>query len=920
MRDGGNMKKLDGVFPLWGPYSKKYMGISRVVDEDMQSGVRFDCTASPVVFGSGARVPNTTVPCGCRAWHCNDDYSYFSYRFDLENRDDVYSEVSYVRLSDESTLIRAEIFNNTQLIQNCLVNYFLSLEYRSDSYCDVSLPEKCLFIKADLYDEYEYKITRPWDSQNADAMKKGVFTDDSFYLGRGLGDRASKWHMPHRYLAPFGGEKGDRVSYELDRRVEFSKPVLTVRYRTSDIKYEQGKMVGVNYVPGREDAVFVLNGEKKLVFEATDELRIKTFELDSVPERLELVSQGKGGIEIDFFAVTEAEDKDSIKAYIKLHNVKPEINVTKCGEGFLSVLEYEDSDGDYRLRTFDENTRHRAINTGCLEDCLSSRLSNSDESFDDLTESFTSSFKDKHSDIGFFHNALVHTVFIEPSSSAVIYAVVSKGETEYKTKDEYEKIYLDAVSEYESFSLNTSGEKYEFSNELLKAAALTNVVYPIYKHGRYIIHHTPGKRWDCLYTWDSGFIGLAFLKYAPRFADYILDTYLSDEDNPDYAFVHHGSPVPVQFYIFNEMLNGDKKKEFTVKYYSRLKLYYDFFLGKIRGSTTAKFKSGLLTTYDYFYSSSGMDDYPAQVAMMNDGLRDTAAPVITTAQAIRIAKIMLKAANIIGKSDDADAYQKDIDRLTDALNRYSWDSESGYYSYVLHNDSYEPTGKYLTADGENRNKGLDGIYPIVAGACNSEQTEKIISHLKSEKEMLSRYGISAVDVSASYFKVNGYWNGNIWFAHQWFLFKTMLDLGESDFAYEIARRALDVWKRESEYAYYTFEMVNVVTGRGGWFHNFGALSLPVNMWASSYYEKGTVTVGFDTLIQKCEFSEDVAHAEITLTKPTGKECVILAVMNDKYTYGVSCEQAIDVKQRVGGAVEIKLSADSEECRIVVQKS
>ena len=58
--------------------------------------------------------------------------------------------------------------------------------------------------------------------------------------------------------------------------------------------------------------------------------------------------------------------------------------------------------------------------------------------------------------------------------------------------------------------------------------------------------------------------------------------------------------------------------------------------------------------------------------------------------------------------------------------------------------------------------------------------------------MLSRYGISAVDIGASYYKVDGYWNGNIWFPHQWLLFRTMLDLGEDDFAFEIAKRALNI--------------------------------------------------------------------------------------------------------------------------------
>ncbi len=44
------MKKLDGIFPVWGPYSKKYMGISRIVDEEMKRGIRFDCTAAPRAF------------------------------------------------------------------------------------------------------------------------------------------------------------------------------------------------------------------------------------------------------------------------------------------------------------------------------------------------------------------------------------------------------------------------------------------------------------------------------------------------------------------------------------------------------------------------------------------------------------------------------------------------------------------------------------------------------------------------------------------------------------------------------------------------------------------------------------------------------------------------------------------------------
>ena len=59
--------------------------------------------------------------------------------------------------------------------------------------------------------------------------------------------------------------------------------------------------------------------------------------------------------------------------------------------------------------------------------------------------------------------------------------------------------------------------------------------------------------------------------------------------------------------------------------YDKAKLYYEFLRGRTHASTAAKFNNGLLTTYDYWYSHCGMDDYPAQVEMMNKSHRNTLA-------------------------------------------------------------------------------------------------------------------------------------------------------------------------------------------------------------------------------------------------------------------------------------------------------
>ncbi len=83
--------------------------------------------------------------------------------------------------------------------------------------------------------------------------------------------------------------------------------------------------------------------------------------------------------------------------------------------------------------------------------------------------------------------------------------------------------------------------------------------------------------------------------------------------------------------------------------------------------------------------------------------------------------------------------------------------------------------------------------------------------------MWSAAGISAVDMTASYYFDDGYWNGNVWMSHQFFMWKTMFDLGETEFAFEIARRALDMWKEETDFSYNTYECFGIQTRRGGWF-------------------------------------------------------------------------------------------------------
>ena len=49
------------IIPLWGPYSKKYMGISRIMKESAVPGARFDLVIHPTYANSNVPAPNVTI-------------------------------------------------------------------------------------------------------------------------------------------------------------------------------------------------------------------------------------------------------------------------------------------------------------------------------------------------------------------------------------------------------------------------------------------------------------------------------------------------------------------------------------------------------------------------------------------------------------------------------------------------------------------------------------------------------------------------------------------------------------------------------------------------------------------------------------------------------------------------------------------
>ena len=225
-----------------------------------------------------------------------------------------------------------------------------------------------------------------------------------------------------------------------------------------------------------------------------------------------------------------------------------------------------------------------------------------------------------------------------------------------------------------------------------------------------------------------------------------------------------------------------------------------------------------------------------------------------------------------------------------------------------------------TESGENWDKGFDGVYPLIAGAVDGERKQRLLAHIKNPNEMWSDAGVSAVDMSASYYFDDGYWNGNVWMSHQWFVWKTMLDNGDTDFAFAIADRALEMWREETDFTYFTYECFGIKTRRGGWFHNFGGLSAPIVIWANAYYKPGTVTTGLDTWTDYQKVTDD--SAEISF-KYYGKSdsYSMLVTLSDNNSYKAYLDgKAVEFKNRNNGCMEFTFDGSVKQGVLKIEKA
>lgn len=875
----------------WGPYTKKYMGISHV--SDPKDGLRFDVSVIPGFYRRRVDLPNVLWESNYHPWEAAPDLTYYTHRHQLDWKDRVYCDVSFSKLTDRARLIRAKMVNNTAEPQSLVLHYMANLNFppvraytnEAIELAEALLPEGTSWLDALDYQDLQFANPRPTDNLGYDGFYRAEQRGHGYVNGSGVGQG-------------FGRDQGDRVNYRLKLDHPLEKATLLMRYRLASGQEARFQLNG----PGLDGQVITLTGH--------DSFELAHFEigkLDAGEYAFELVSLGGGAVELDGFVLGEAEALAPVSFEAKEWNAAPQITSGPVANSLL--LEYDHFEGCYGLAWDYGTFEVRQFLNSELDNFMRFNVHHHTQSV------FEGDGK------GHYTNVFMRPVMLDPGETRLIYGLVcdgSRAEVEHAIAawagsgpEDRENSYAEARQRLAQPAGLPEGDKYRFSQQLMAATTLTNVVYPVYTRRRYIKHYTPGRWWDSLYTWDSGFIGLGLATLDVERAIDCLNAYLTEPGDQQAAFIHHGSPVPVQHYLFLDLFNRGQPAGFLEYFYPRLRQYYLFLSGSLGSSTTRDLKSGLIRTWDYFYNSGGWDDYPPQVYVHREGLEKSVTPVISTAQCIRIAKILRMAALNLGAEDDAAGYETDIAGWSEALQTWAWDNDAGYFGYVRHNEQGEPEGILRHAGGQNFNMGFDGIYPLVAGICTAEQQARLLEHLASDRQLWTPFGLTAVDRTADYYRHDGYWNGTIWLSHQWFFWKTLLTLGQAELAHRVARTALELWQRETGTTYRSFEHFLVENGRGAGWHEFGGLSAPVLCWYEAYYRPGHLTGGLDLWVSRQEWAADFTSLSAYLRDygPAGQVSTLLVTLNPAHHYAATWNgQPIASKELWPGLLEIGLEA------------
>jgi hypothetical protein len=487
-------KSHDVYLSPWGPYSKKYAGISHI--PDVQKGLKFEFSVMPGLYRFKTVVPNVLFQSDYYPWRASDDMKGYTLRNELAWKNEIYTDVTYHIIDSNTVVVAMRCVNNSNMPQHLDLNLFGYAEY-PESYPSktITLPVGALWINAMHYQQLKLHTPSVRDNLIYDGWLKGEVRNSEYVDGRVLGPLFTK-------------DAGSTATYTVDFPKDVSEGTIQLVYRMKKGTASAFKLSGL----------------------ATSTVQLQgtgDFEIASVPftksanaSKLIVEALGKDDVEFNGIAIVPSTEIIKITA-VEKHFIP---TAAEDLDGKSLILKYADMGTYYGIGWDFDLFRIREFKNDELDIYMKRNINNH------TNKVFTGNGG------GDFSNVYLRPIELDPKQERTVYAVIASGTMEQVKKRVHQVTELQHIVEKKPViagvpAILPQGEKYRQSQEIFRSLVLTNLAYPIYTQDKYIRHFSPGKFYNSLYTWDSGFSALGMVYVNPEKAMESMNAYTTEAGN-----------------------------------------------------------------------------------------------------------------------------------------------------------------------------------------------------------------------------------------------------------------------------------------------------------------------------------------------------------------------------------------------------
>lgn len=284
------------------------------------------------------------------------------------------------------------------------------------------------------------------------------------------------------------------------------------------------------------------------------------------------------------------------------------------------------------------------------------------------------------------------------------------------------------------------------------------------------------------WLWDSALHAIALRHIDPELArDQIrvmLENQLPDGMLPDAIFDEGvvseiGHPIharvtkpPIMAWAALKVHKTDPDMDFLREIYEPLKCENSWWF------ENNDHDSDGIVQYTHPYSS-GLDNSP----LWDHGL-PVESPDINTYLVIQM-NSLAKIAELIGKHEEAEEWQRKAGELTKRMIEHLWDEKAGIF-HALHDEEPIPV---LTPFH---------LYPMWTGQLPKEINQRLLAHLQNPSEFWGRFGLPTVAYNDPAHSPDKMWRGPVWANINYFFIEALNIIGEHQLANELCKKTLDL--------------------------------------------------------------------------------------------------------------------------------